>query len=53
MLDETITWVRERKNSGASLDEILVEGLPTKFDGWGYGYMSAEGWITMIWNSLG
>ncbi len=52
-LDETITTVRDARDKGTSLEEIQEAGLPAKYDDWGYGYMSAEGWIEMIYRSLG
>jgi hypothetical protein len=34
------------------LKEIIEQGLPEKYSEWGYGYMPAEGWIEMIYNSV-
>ncbi|HJO05037.1 MAG TPA: SUMF1/EgtB/PvdO family nonheme iron enzyme [Acidobacteriota bacterium] len=52
MLDDTINLVRIRKAAGRSLEEIIAAGLGREYEGWGYGYMSADGWIEMIYNSL-
>jgi glyoxylase-like metal-dependent hydrolase (beta-lactamase superfamily II) len=53
MLDDTITLVRTQKEAGRSLEEIVGGGLGTEYEDWGYGYMSASGWIEMIYRSLG
>ena len=52
MLDDTITLVRTGKAAGRSLDEIVAAGLGREYESWGYGYMSADGWIEMIYRSL-
>jgi cyclase len=52
MLELTIASVRDKKNRGLGLDEIIAEGLPEQYKDWGYGYMPASGWIEMIYNSL-
>jgi glyoxylase-like metal-dependent hydrolase (beta-lactamase superfamily II) len=52
MLEETIGIVRRKKDSGMSLEKIQDEGFPPKYDEWGKGYMSAEGWIENIYRSL-
>ena len=53
MLDDTITLVRAQKEAGRSLEEIVDDGLGPEYKDWGYGYMSADGWIEMIYRSLG
>ena len=53
MLDDTITLVRTQKEAGRSLEEIVGGGLGAEYEDWGYGYMSAGGWIEMIYRSLG
>ena len=52
MLDDTITLVRTQKEAGRSLDEIIAGGPGAEYESWGYGYMSADGWIEMIYRSL-
>jgi len=52
MLDDTINLVRTQKEAGRSLEEIVAGGLGAEYEAWGYGYMSAEGWIEMIYRSL-
>jgi len=52
MLMETIEIVSVSKQAGKSLEQIQAEGLPSKYAEWGHGYMNAEGWITMIYESI-
>ena len=52
MLEETIDFVRTHRRQGDSLQQTITLGLPSRYDAWGYGYMSADGWIAMIWKSL-
>lgn len=52
MLETTIHLVRNKKRQGISLQTILEEGVPAKYEDWGYGYMPAEGWLEMIYESL-
>ena len=52
MLVETIGFVDTRKKAGRSLQQIQAEGLPVKYAEWGTGYMNAEGWIDMIFQSI-
>ncbi|MBT5219232.1 MAG: hypothetical protein HOM16_07085 [Woeseia sp.] len=52
MLDSTIELVRDKKQRGISLQQILDEGAPVEYADWGYGYMPAEGWLEMIYRSL-
>ncbi|MDH3432191.1 MAG: SUMF1/EgtB/PvdO family nonheme iron enzyme [Gammaproteobacteria bacterium] len=52
MLESTIELVRGKKQRGISLEQILDEGAPVEYADWGYGYMPAEGWLEMIYQSL-
>ncbi len=52
MLEATIELVRDKKQQGISLEKILEEGAPAEYAEWGYGYMPAEGWLEMIYQSL-
>ena len=52
MLDDTITLVRTQKEAGRSLDQIIGGGPGPEYEDWGYGYMSADGWIEIIYRSL-
>ena len=52
MLVETIETVSVSKQAGKSLEQIQAEGLPMKYADWGQGYMDAEGWIAMIYESI-
>lgn len=52
MLSETIELVVRKKREGMALEEIQKEGLQEKYADWGKGYMNAEGWIAMIYDSI-
>ncbi|MEM1433631.1 MAG: MBL fold metallo-hydrolase [Pseudomonadota bacterium] len=52
MLTETIDLVARKRAQGRALPDIRAEGLPAPYADWGYGYMNAAGWITMIYASL-
>jgi len=52
MLNDTITLVREQVAQGRSLEEIVAAGAGDEYADWGYGYMSAGGWLEMIYRSL-
>jgi len=52
MLETTIELVRDKKQRGISLERILEEGAPAEYADWGWGYMPAEGWLEMIYQSL-
>ena len=52
MLVDTISLVREKRRRGDDLAAIIREGVPARYKEWGYGYMSAEGWLEMIYHSL-
>jgi glyoxylase-like metal-dependent hydrolase (beta-lactamase superfamily II) len=51
MLAFTINFVQNRKKSGRSLGEIQAEGFPAEYDEWA-GYITADAWIAMIYESL-
>lgn len=51
MLRETIALVGDKKAEGLPLKRIQHEGLPAKYDSWGYGYTSASDWIANIFFS--
>lgn len=53
MLADTIGFVVGQKELGRSLREIQAEGLPEEYSEWGQGYMNADGWIAMIYESIG
>ena len=52
MLDTTIQLVSDKKQQGLSLEIILEEGVPAQYADWGYGYMPAESWLEMVYESL-
>ncbi len=52
MLITTINLIKTKKQNSFPLKEIIEQGLPEKYSEWGYGYMPAEGWIEMIYNSV-
>ena len=52
MLDETISIINGKKESGLSLEEIQAEGLPTKYESWGAGFIGTNEWIESVYKSL-
>lgn len=52
MMEETIEIVRRKKAKGISLDQIIKEGFPPEFDGWGTAYTNAASWIKNIYQGL-
>lgn len=52
MLVETSRIVRERIESGASLEEIRKAGLPERWKGWGEGFVSTDRWIEILYQSF-
>ena len=52
MLIETTRIVKQAVSSGRSLDEIKTDGLPSKWDEWGSGFIPTERWIETIHKSL-
>jgi glyoxylase-like metal-dependent hydrolase (beta-lactamase superfamily II) len=52
MLTETTEIVRKRVAAGKTLDQIKAEGLPAEWKSWGSGFINADRWIELIYNSL-
>lgn len=52
MLQETIGLVKQKKENGASLEQILAEGLPDKYSAWGTAYANAATWIKNIYSGI-
>ena len=48
MLQETTRWVRAQMGERRSLEQMLADGLPDEWDGWGDGFISEERWISTI-----
>ena len=52
MLERTTDHVRQRMAAGKTLDQIKSSGLPTTWEKWATGFISAERWIETIHKSL-
>lgn len=53
MLIYTIGFVKSRKETGFTLEQITKEGFPEKYRSWGRtGYTSADEWIENIYRGL-
>ena len=52
MLIETTRIVKDAVKNGRSLDQLKADGLPSKWDGWGSGFIPTERWIETIHKSL-
>lgn len=51
-VSESIEIIRKGVEAGKSAKDIIDEGLPDKFDGWGAGFVSANRWIGIVHGSL-
>lgn len=52
MLVDTIEQVRAGLVAGKTVDELRTAGLDARWDGWGDGYVSADGWIQIVVDSF-
>ena len=53
MLVETTRLVREQMKAGKTLAQIQAAGLPEKYSGWSWRFISPERWIQTVFESLG
>ena len=51
MIDETNKYVDNLKDSGKSLDEIIEQGLPEKWEAWNWRFITEERWIRTLYFS--
>ena len=51
MLKATSDLVQRKMQEGKTLDQIKQQGLPDEWDGWSWGFISAERWIETIFQS--
>lgn len=52
MLLETTGYVRRKMRAGKTLDQIKAEGLPEKWKGWSWRFITTERWIEIIHRSF-
>lgn len=52
MLEDTIEMVKRKRKQGLNRDAVIAQGVPERYQAWGYGYTSAEDWLGMVWDSL-
>ena len=52
MLVDSRELVRGWKKRGLTLEQALEEGMPDKYASYAWEYMSAEGWIDTLWQSV-
>lgn len=52
MLVATSQHVKQSVEQGMSLEKIQAEGLPSKWESWGTGFITQEHWIGFIYNSI-
>lgn len=50
MLLTTADYVLQQKEAEKTLDEVLKEGLPKKWNEWGSGFVNEQFWITTLYN---
>lgn len=53
-LKESISWVKEKKKGGQSLDEIVEEGLPEKYKIYSEGlvFVKEKKWISFLYENI-
>lgn len=49
---ESVEFIRKGVDAGKSAKDIIDEGLPDKFDGWGAGFVSNNRWIGIVHGAL-
>ena len=52
MLDDSINWMRGEIEMGHDLATIKKQGIPQKYDRWGWKFISADKWITTLHKDL-
>ena len=52
MLVATTEYVRKKKETGLTLEEIQQQGLPEEFKSWEKGFIDGKTWIGFIYQSL-
>lgn len=53
MLVETTRLVREQMKAGKTLVQIQAAGLPEKYSGWSWRFISTESWTKTVFDSQG
>ncbi|MEZ9198782.1 MBL fold metallo-hydrolase [Shewanella sp. 10N.286.54.B9] len=52
MLDASINWMRDQKESGIALKDIKKQGLPAKWKDWSWNFISEDKWIETLYKGL-
>ncbi|MCL1049203.1 MBL fold metallo-hydrolase [Shewanella abyssi] len=52
MLDASINWMKDQKQSGLSLAELKAAGMPEKWKAWSWQFISEEQWIETLYKGL-
>lgn len=52
MLVRTTEIVRDRRERGMGLQEVVDAGLPERWAGWGEGFISTDQWLETVYRSL-
>ncbi len=52
-LTEQVAFIRAGMDHGRNLEQIIKQGLPAKWKGWGWGLVTEEKWIEAVFNSKG
>jgi cyclase len=52
MLGEMVTMVTRKRSAGKTLEQIQAEGVPSKYDSWGTGFINAERWLESVYRSV-
>ncbi|GAB3018782.1 MBL fold metallo-hydrolase [Bowmanella dokdonensis] len=49
MIEETAAFVKERKDAGIALDQIVKDGLEDKWQDWSWEFITEERWIKTLY----
>ncbi len=52
-LTEQVAFIRAGMDQGRSLEQIIEQGLPAKWKGWGWSLVPEKKWIEAVFNSKG
>ncbi|WP_394202210.1 MBL fold metallo-hydrolase [Shewanella waksmanii] len=52
MLDASINWMESNLANGASLEALQQQGMPEKWQDWGWRFISEERWIATLHKGL-
>lgn len=52
MLQESIVYVREARDSGKTLEQIQAQAMPKQWEAWSKGFLNTSQWTAVVYRSL-